>query len=315
MAAMKHGHSFAIAILALALAACGGSGGNDRNTGDEPVGLTNEPRVEAILEDPSLDPGFLYQDPLNLQTGDTVRFQLVNYTNGGSTRNVLAADRFSTDDTRNDSGQLDPTIGVFRAANASVGNRQYTVGARFQGITYTANYQIKPRQIRLRGKVLAQGTGNPVYNATIDFYAPRNPSDTSTSQVIIATVRSSYDGTFRVSIPAFNDDVDTAQEANAAAQIRFTVRATNLPDGYFRSFRFNGLQYDAGSNVCRPTLLSRDTVTDPDTGEQVFLPFKSGDRYLVTQGDDAEAAGVIQLAPESLGEKPEPNGCDGLSNN
>lgn len=312
MATMKHGHSFALGLLTLALVACGGNGGGGGNSNDEPVGLTNTPRLEAILSDPSIDPEYQFQDPLSLQTGDQVRFQLVNYTGSGANveRHVLNAESFRTNDVNNVAGQLSSSTGNFAAATTDTGNRQYIVSARYQGVDYSSFYRINPRQIRLRGKVLAEGTGLPVYNATVDFYSLRNPLDPTSAQVRIATVHTAYDGTFRVSISAFNDDVDTVAEANEAAKIMFTVRSSELPSGFYSSFLFQGARYDAGSTVCRATLLSNDVVADPDTGETVYLPFKSGDRYLITEDSEAESNGTILLTPTSLYDsKPEADGC------
>lgn len=308
---MKRGHSLALGLLALALAACGGSG-NDSNSNSEPVGLTNTPRIEAVLYNPALDPNYIYQDPLNLQTGDVVRFELVNYTTSGdsTSRNVLDVDSFRTNDTNSVAGSLDTDGGVFSSASSDTGSRQYILTARYQGVDYSTFYKINPRQIRLRGRLLAEGSNKPVYNATIDFYSNRNPLDPTSAQIVIATVHTGPDGTFRASIPAFNDNVSTVAEANDAPKVTFTVRSSALPDGYYNSFVFKGFRYDAGSNVCRAALVSNDVVTDPDTGETAFLPYKSGDRLLISEDEDNSLNGTILLTPTSLfNTKPDPDGC------
>jgi hypothetical protein len=305
---MKHGHSFAIGILALALAACGGSG--DGGSKSSVVGLTSTPRIEVVLTDPTLDPGYPYMDPLSIQTGDRVQFQLVNYsgTADSPTRNVISADTFATTDSLAVGGVFSPSDGVFAAASTDTGGRNYVVTARYGGQDYSTYYTVQPRQIRLHGKVLAEGTGLPVYNATIDFYGLRNPLDSSSQTVVIATVHTAVDGTYKVSIPAFNDSVTTADEANSAPKITFTVRSSALPDGYYGSFIYKSTRFDAGSTVCRPNLISGIASSDDSS---VFLPFKSGERFIIDTTDaDASTNGTIVLTPKSLYDtKPDPDGC------
>ncbi len=305
---MKHGHSFAIGILAFALAACGGSGNG--GSGSSVVGLTSTPRVEVVLTDPTLDPGYPYMDPLSLQTGDRVQFQLVNYSGStdAPTRNVLVASSFRTTDSTGVGGVFSTSDGVFSAATTDTGGRDYIVTARYLDQDYSTFYTVNARQIRLHGKVVAEGTGLPVYNATVDFYGLRNPLDSTSQTVVIASVHTAVDGTYKVSIPAFNDSVGTAAEANAAPKITFTVRDSALPDGYYGSFIYKTTRYDAGSTVCRPTLISAIPSSDDSS---VFLPFKSGERFIIdTTDSDATTNGTIVLTPKTLFDsKPDPDGC------
>ena len=309
MAAMKRGHSLALGLMALALVACGGNGGGDNTTTTPVLGLTSVPRIEAILADPTIDPDYVYQDLLNIQTGDSVVFQLVNYDDAGG-RHVLNTATFRTSDTLNQAGRL-ATNGQFQAATSDSGANRYIASANYGDQNYVAYYQIKPRQINLRGKVLAEVSNAPVYNATIDFYAPSNPTTNSGTQQLVGTVHTAVDGTFRVSLPAFNDNVASYDEAVAAAQITFTIRSSELPKDYYGSFVFKGKRYDAGSGLCRAPLLSNEQVSD--SSGTTYLPYKTGNRYLIDTADpdNTAANGTILLAPIARFPegKPDPDGC------
>lgn len=284
--AMKHGHSLAVALLALTLSACGGGGGGSSSTGS-PVGLTGTPRVEAVLTDTSLDPNFSYQDPLNLQTGDGVTFQLVSYSSSGE-RTVLAPDGWRTTDTNSTYGIL-ASNGVFTAGNSAMPTgSKYIVTATFGGRDYSSYYVINPRQVRLRGKVLAEADSadqsvNPVYGLTVNFYGPRNPDDPSSATVIVATVHTAVDGTFRASIPS--------------SATGFSIDPASVPGPYYASFRYLGARYDAGSTFCMPTFP---------------VPFADGDRTLLdSENSDPTTNGTILLTPKTLfpDGKPDPDGC------
>gem|GEM_PF-1799847 len=304
---MKRGHSLALGLMALALVACGGNGGGGNTTTTPPLGLTGVPRIEATLADSNVDPDYIYQDLLNIQTGDSLQFQLVNYDDSGR-RQVLNTDTFITNDTLGRAGTL-ATNGQFQAASSDSGANRYIASVTYNDQSYVAYYQVKPRQINLRGKVLAEVSNAPVYNATIDFYAPSNPTTNSGTQQVIATVHTAIDGTFRVSLPAFNDNVATYDEATAASKITFTIRSSELPKGYYDSFVFKGKRYDAGSGLCRPTLLSNEQISD--TSGTAYLPYKTGNRYLVDTGNpDNLSNGTILLTPTTaFSPKPDPDGC------
>ncbi|RYG24160.1 hypothetical protein EON82_11710 [bacterium] len=279
---MKHGHSLAIGILALALAACGGnSGGGSKSSGN---GLTSTPRIEAVLLDPSLDPAYPYMDPLAIETGDNVQFQLVSYSasGGGFTRNVLSPESFRTTDINRVAGTFSSSDGVFNAVNTDIGSRKYIVTARYNNRDFSSYYTVNPRQIRLHGRVLNQADNTPVPGVTVDFYALRNPLDPDSQTVVIASTHTLSDGTFKVSIPAFNDSVETYDEAIAAPTISFQVRASDLPTGFTGVYTYEGATYQAGSSLDRPVLYSDNVVTSTDTGDSTLLPFKSGERYLIT---------------------------------
>ena len=333
---MKHGNAWAIGLLALTLTACGGNGSNDRktSTNTDNLGLTGDYRVEAVLTDKTLDPDYIYQDPLNLEAGDNVTFLLVNYSGSGSsaTRSVVPTQSFTADgvsfttnDTTARAGALSPTDGIFTAASTDSGSRQYIVTARYQGAAFNTLYQINPRlnQVRVRGKVV-DSSSNGVYNAVVEFYEPRNPLDTESRQVRVATVRTAVDGTFRASVPIPSItntlDVSTGDDATPPA-ITYTVRP---PDGFGTTFTAPTLDINstvvqrtftagalfdpngtAAGTETQPTLalltdyfLTPSTFDDPTTNgpdydlnlNPLLFTLRSGDFYL------ARDAGLIVLS-------------------
>lgn len=297
---MKQGHSLAIGILALALAACGGNGGGGSKS--SAVGLTSTPRIEAVLLDPTLDPGYPYMDPLSIQTGDSVQLQLVSYSGSGSnvTRNVLTPESYRTTDLNGVAGTFSSSDGVFQAANTDTGSRRYVVTARYQGKDYSTYYKVNPRQIRLHGRVLSAADNSPVAGVTVDFYALRNPLDPVSQTVVIATTHTLSDGTFKVSMPAFNDEISTYDDAINAPVITFSVRASDLPSGFSGAYMYEGATYQAGSNRDRPSLYSENVVTSTG-GDTTLLPFKSGERYLITGEDTPNNASDDDTDPTTNG--------------
>ena len=284
MAAMKHGHALGIGLLAMALVACGGSdgGGGSSTITDPNLGLTQDYRVEAVLTDPSIDPNYIYQDPLNLQVNDRVTFQLVYYTDSGTVRHVVptSADTLSsltgvtfttsapasTASRPSPGGELSESDGQFTAPTSDTGSTTYAITANYKGSLYPVVYRINPQnqQIRLRGRVLAQGTNVPVYNAVVDFYSPRVVGDATSRPVVIATVRTAFNGTFRASIRALNDS-----DGSSVSPLTFTIRRSALPSGSGTAFVYQGARYSLTQTDCRATVLGDDG-----------LPFKSGERTL-----------------------------------
>lgn len=256
---MKHGHAWAIGLLALTLSACGGSHHHDDSstvvTTTGP-GLTSDYRIEAVLSDTTLDPDYIYQDPLDLQVLDNVQFQLVNYPGGtADSRHVAptvgstteAAVSFATNDTLNRAGVL-TSGGSFTASGTDSGATSYVVSATYNGNTYTTSYHTSPRlnSTRVRGKVLDETNGGGVYNAEVDFYGPRN--SVSTRNVVLATVRTGPDGTFRATVPLPSDVA-----SGGTVDLSFTVRQ---PVGYNGSFDYAGSTYVTDGTDRPPLTLS-----------------------------------------------------------
>lgn len=251
---MKHGHAWALGLLALTLSACGGSDHHSSTTATTPTtgpGLTSDYRIEAVLSDTSLDPDYIYEDPLDLQILDAVQFQLVNYPGGSASSRTVAPTVgtttsagvvFTTNDALGTVGVLTPG-GAFTASSTDSGATRYIVSASYQGEVYSAYYRTNPRlnSARTRGQVVSNGVG--VYNAEVDFYGPRN--STSDREVILASVRTGPDGTFRATVP-----LPSSLAQGDVVDYTFTVRQ---PTGFGQTFTYSGTDYTtAGTD--RPTI-------------------------------------------------------------
>lgn len=341
MAAMKHGHALAIGTLALALAACGG---HDHKTTTAPTtdpttttpGATPDFRIEAVINNVTVsagpgagttfdpDPGYRFQDTRNIELRDSLTFQLVYYTGSGASlvRNVVGAVAgggtdnsvsFTTNDSRGAAGSLTPTDGSFAASSNAVG--PYTVTGTYSGLNYSTTYVVNPRQIRVHGAVVVNvGTADApayqgVYGAEVDFYAARS-SQSAGRQVIVQTVHTAEDGTFRASVPVPIDvAVPTPDDPSNTLpnDIRFVVRP---PNGFGTTFTFQGADYTPESS---PT--SAQIVNGFPTLSSILAPngsYATGDFYLIpgndivpatestfTLSNPDDAANLIVIAPDT----------------
>lgn len=156
----------------------------------------------------------VFGDPLNIRTGEQVRFQMVGYTSTGE-RVILPATNWRTSDTTNTFGTISNT-GVYDAASRQTPST-YLVSGTYNGVEYSTEYAIKGRETRVTGMVLNQGTGLPVSGVYLYFF------DINGAYVGIA--QSTYDGSFRAALPR-----------NAQ---RFQVVNDSLPAAFFRLIQFN----------------------------------------------------------------------------
>lgn len=308
---MKQFYSVAAALVALALAGCAGSGSS--SSSNKAVGATTEPRVEAVVRltqadivtsaqgkysdadllDPTkiqpsdlVDPlHFGIQDPFNIQASEDVYFELVNYTtatDGTITRHILPSGNWTVNDSTGLAGSVAVNSGLFTAGAQQTTSTE-AVTAYVNGVTYGTNYGIKPRQVRLIGKVLGEDA-TAIMGVTVDFYAPQDPNDATSPLQLIGQVKTAYDGSFRASVPTYTNV--TLQLENAT-----------VPAKYWRSFTYNGVRYDTGTTLC--------TAPVPASLLQV------GERNMVdTSITDITTNGTIVLAPKSAySSLPTPDPC------
>ena len=277
---MKHVHLLAGASLALVLIACGGSdsvinnngAGTGNNSGATGTGTTINPaalHIEAVVLNPtSFDNGsmtggqtFIIQDLTNIESEDQIQLELVYYDSSGN-RIVISPGGWSSSDTQSQYGQLTYNSGIFVASNAQ-NLTPLTFSTTYNGYTYSAYYDVLPRQVRLRGMVRAADTSAPVYGAEVDFYGPQNPTVNGSPLVFVGKVISAYDGTFRASIPpsATNFTVTNASVATLPAP------------GYQRIEVFQGAQYPTGQLTCMAPV---QTYTD---GERFMIDFSNSNNW------------------------------------
>ncbi len=261
---MKQLSLIATALLGIALCGCGGSG---LTTGPvAPAASTlGTPRVEAIIP-ASASGTLIVQDADNLEVGQAVQFQLVAYDAAG-VRVVLTPDYFKSSDTADVFGKLGENSGSY-TTGANITTTKLYVAAGYKGTDYSISYQIRPRQARLTGQVVDGTTGLPILGAGVNFY--------NDAGQIVGSVTMPFQGFFHASVPL--------------STTRFQVVSDSLPATYWRSFTFNGLRYDAGSDDCRATLPALNI----------------GDNALSTAPGDAT---VIRVTVRSGSSKPVADGC------
>ena len=288
---MKHVQKFAFAMLALVAVGCGGSGSGTPSTTIS--GSTSNYYVEAIVKIETTNlkgdktwtaaqllnpqtPGlqadlinptvFGVVDPMNIQAGEEVVFQLVTYpkdSNGNfilnsaglPVRNILPA-TFSSSDTSGTYGSFAGSTGEYIAGSAkSTGN--FAITAFYKGATFTTNYAIQVDQVRLIGNLLGQGlsstSGAQLFHTQLQFFDGNGS--------LVDTVTAQYDGSFRASVPS------TVQT--------FTVVPDSIPAAFYQSYSYSfnvggtvtSYQYDAGVGGCDGTaLVFPPSTTAPSIG-------------------------------------------------
>ncbi|CAN5573929.1 hypothetical protein BH11ARM1_BH11ARM1_14820 [soil metagenome] len=263
MFAMKRLHLFAVLILGLAaLIGCAGSGGSD-NTNTTGTILDGTPRIEAVvvvdrtnLKDPSkytdaqlqdplqVDPNDLVnptiygvQDPRNIQTGEQYYFQLAYYDSSGSRRIINDGVTWTTSDSSGIYGNIGSNSGLFLAGSAVNQTNQFVFGL-FEGTRYEVKYNVNPRQVRLLGKVLDEH-GAPVPGVQLNLFNSFNS--------LVGQVVSSFDGSFRASVPTNTQKV--------------TPTVDSIPANFYQSFSYGGLRYTVGLTQCKAQLPTLETGT------------------------------------------------------
>jgi hypothetical protein len=285
-------------LLALAFAAlygCGGSG-----SGSEVINA-GAPRIEAVLRGNA----GVVQDPSNFQINEQFVFQLVRY-NAGGTREVLPNVNWATSDERRLFGTLGENSGAFAAGSQETPpDLNAAIQASWEGRTFTSPWAIRPRQVRLIGRVTdesAPGTG--VDGVRIVFLAPRPPNaadpDAPAGLVEVGSVLSGADGTFRASVPGTTTN--------------FTIDEATLPTRFYRSFLANIAYPAAIGDVVTPDYNRFDvggTCLAPVPGGLPAVGFVDMSKQMA-DGDEGpvSVSTSIQLTPKSSGPlKPDPDPC------
>ena len=217
---------------------CGGGGGGSSTTTTTSTtsgtnGLSNI-RAEAALSATPDSP----IDPLNIQAGDAVNFEVAGYDKN-SVRHILASTNWTTSDNGNQSGQL-LADGSF-TATASSGVVIYTATGTAQGKQYQVSYRVKPFQAIVTGSIM-DNNGAPAQNISIEFF--------NVGGAVVSSARSQFDGSFRASVPT------TAKTFNLD-------KTTISPQLYYQSFSYQSVRYTTLISTCNASLpaLTNGTTT------------------------------------------------------
>ena len=237
----------------LLLACAGTTPTTTGTTGGGGVTIATTPKVEMIYS-----PGLgstatlpVFGDPLNIRTGEQVRFQMVGYTSAGD-RVILGATNWRTSDTSNTFGTISNT-GVYDASSRQTPSALLVSGT-YNGVEYSTEYAIKGRETRVTGSVLHQGTGLPVPGVYLYFY------DVNGAYVGIA--QSTYDGSFRAALPRL-------------AQ-RFQIVNDSLSASFFRLIQFNS---NAALTTVRPSYLDNRNSSGVPVAQSIST---AGTQYRLT---------------------------------
>lgn len=225
---------FVCGVFVLAIAfgtGCGGGGGGSSSDGGS-TGATI--RAEAALAASPSTP----IDPVNIQVGETIAFQVVSY-DASNVRTILSSTGWTTNDNGNQAGILQ-TDGTFSATTSS-GVTIYTATGTANAKTYSLGYRVKPVQAQVTGTVM-DSNGLTAAGVKVVFY---NAAGVESSRVT-----TQYNGTFRASVPA--------------TATMFNFDTASLPTSrYFRSFTFQAKRYSALIKSCSAPLpaLTNGTTT------------------------------------------------------
>ncbi|MBI1756283.1 MAG: hypothetical protein HYR64_04150 [Fimbriimonas ginsengisoli] len=217
-----------LVFASICLSSCGGGGGGGA-VGD-PILLT---RVEAIFPgSAATTDAATVIDALNLQSGDSVQFLIVNYTQSG-VRTTTTVGGWATSDLGGGSGALTPGTGAFAAGSA--GATKFTMGATFGGTFYSTEYKVTPVQPRVQGRVVTAFIGTGITDIHIWFY------DAVSAQV--GEVTSDFSGSFIASVPG--------------TATRFHLDSASIPPlTYYRSYGYLSLIYAPTISTCTAPLPS-----------------------------------------------------------
>ncbi|HSI73732.1 MAG TPA: hypothetical protein VK934_11210 [Fimbriimonas sp.] len=258
---MKRVQLFAVVLMALALL-IGCAGSSDDGTPTTNGVLTGTPRIEAVvkidrtnlinpsqytdaeLRDPTkVNPNDLInptlygvQDPRNIQTGEQYWFQLVRYNELGQREIISDGVTWQLSDPRY--AELGENSGLFLAGNNATQTNQFAF-AFYGGTRYEARYEVNPRQVRLIGIVLQEGTNQPIPGVELFFF--------DNFGTLVGQTASSYDGTFRASVPTNT--------------VSFSPTVESIPTTFFQSFVFDMLRYSVGYPQCKAPLPALEVGT------------------------------------------------------
>lgn len=243
----------------------GGGGGGGLN-------IVGSPKVEMIYSTGFFpNPGLPnFGDPLNIRTGEQVQFQLVGYTATGI-RKVIPVDFWRSDDSTNTFGVLSANTGVYNASTRQSPFAQL-VTARWNDQDFSANYSVRPRQVRIVGSLLNHITHLPLANVTMYFY--------DIDGNFLGPAQTAYDGSFHAAMPPSVARFQIVNDSLPMDMHRLilhddTLSVTTIAPDYLNNRNAAG--------VAIPVFADDSGMTYRETGVGVTcLPLISGSTYVNT---------------------------------
>ncbi|HEY0865927.1 MAG TPA: hypothetical protein VGE01_01035, partial [Fimbriimonas sp.] len=177
-------------------------------------------------------------------------------------------------------GSLGSNTGRFSAGGQETPT-SFAVETIYNDKRYVARYYIKPRQVRLVGRVATEGRPQQgVDGVVLDFYALIPDGSQNPPELYVGSVKTAHDGSFRASIPS--------------GTVRFAVKNNSIPSNYFHSILVPGpggdyLRFDTEDPSCKPPV--------PANLPEVGLRDVSSRPYLLTPKPNDDAP------------KPDPDPC------
>jgi len=228
---MKRVSLAVMGVTGVFLLACGGAGEGSSTSGGggNPVAGPNTV-VEAVLAPGGIIPAdpaaYVYVDPLNIQVGQNVVFQLASYSTSGA-RVILPTTSWRNSDDSSTFGRLGESTGLYQAGTQETTETQF-VGTRYNGVDYFGAYAVKPVQGTITGMIVDQSSGQPLRGVRVEFY--------DNSGVRVGTVTQPVQGQFRASVPL--------------SATQFTLSSDSIPASHRRSFLADGLGFRTDDPNC-----------------------------------------------------------------
>lgn len=219
----------AVLVLVIISGGCGGGGGGSSSSSTTTT--TGTTKAEAVL---AATPGQVV-DAKNIQAGETIQFEVVNYS-ATNVRTVQSSSNWTTTDNGATVGSLSSS-GVLTASTSS--NSIFTATGTAGGKQYSINYEVKPVQAIVTGTVI-DSNGNGAPGVTVNFY--------NSLGTIVSSSTTAQNGSLWASVPA------TATS--------FNFNSASLPTAlYFKSFVFGPHRYTSLISTCNAPLPALTTGT------------------------------------------------------
>ncbi len=231
-----------------------GSGGSSAGSNGGGTGVAVGPMLVSV------NPSGQIVDPLNLEPGNQVTFEVVTINSATLAVTKISGVSFNTTDTSGVAGILNPSTGAYTAGNVS-STQSFTMTGTANGTNYSESYAVNPIQALVTGTV-KDTNGNAVPFANVVFY------NSSGSQV--GSSVAGLDGAFTASVPT-----SAVRFGFVASSIPIMQNAAKIPSmGYYQEFDYGSGTYDFNSNCGAPLpALTNGQVTAMPNNPTIIAAF------------------------------------------